>query len=86
MARDVTRFVVEVAIALALVAAGLLWLTHVQGCTFARVRYVDGAATSAELACTVRASDFVCRDYYQALRMDGVQLVPARAPRDLHNL
>lgn len=86
MGRDVTHFAVEVAIALALVAAGLLWLTHVQGCTFARVRYMDGAATSAELACTVRVNDLLCRDYYQALRMDGVHLVPARAPRDVHNL
>lgn len=56
------------------VALALLLLS---GCQWARVRYVDGAELSKDLACKVEANDFVCRDYFKALKADGVTLVPA---------
>lgn len=79
--RAFATLLTDLAIASVLVAAGVAFLVLAPGCTFARVRYLDGAEAEKELACTVDVNTFICRGYYRALREDGVQLVPARQPR-----
>jgi hypothetical protein len=59
-------------VGLAVVLASFL----LHGCTFARVRYLDGAEAATELDCKVEVNTFVCRPLYKGLRQDGVQLAP----------
>lgn len=56
--------------------AALVLLVLLPGCQWAQVRYLKGAEKSTELLCQVKVNDLVCRDLYQALKQDGVTLIP----------
>lgn len=60
-----------------LAGVALAWaLVALHGCTFARVRYLNGAEKAALLVCRPVVNTLECQEYHAANRADGVQLVP----------